>query len=473
MAGTITASGSGSGIDIELLVEKLTAVEREPIENRLNLREVQIQADVSAFGTLKGAITDLKASLSGLSSIPNFSVRSATSSNEDIFTVSASSDAVPGSTTIEVEQLATAQKLVSNDFALPNSAVGQGDLTITVGSNAFNLSIDSNNNTLTGIRDAINDATTNTGVTASILTVDDANSPGNTVSKIVLSSDSTGVDNALTVSVANDADGNDTDGIGLSQLVYVSGVTQNLTELSNAQDAIIEVDGFDVSSSTNTFTGVIPGVTINAVSADLGNTYDMNIALDKSAVKTKVTDLVAALNAYKTTYDFLTEVDLESKESGLLTGDATARTINNQVTRLVSATVSSGTGNYSSLATIGITLSQDGEYELDEDMLDTALNSDFDAVSELIAGDSGIASQLDDKLESFLQSGGIISSINDTLESQLTDISEQRTALDLRIESVEERLRKQFTAMDIIVAQFNSTGDFLTQQLESIQPKKD
>lgn len=470
---SITATGSGSGIDIELLVEKLTAAEREPVENRLNLRQVQIEADVSAFNTLKGALTDLKASLSGLSSIPNFAVRSATSSNEDIFTVSASSAAVPGSTSIKVEQLASAHKIVSNDFAASNSAVGQGDITIDIGSNSFTLSIDNNNNTLSGIRDAINDSSTNTGVTASILTVDDANSPGNTVSKLILTSDSTGNDNAISVTVANDADGNDTDGIGLSQLVYVAGVTQNMTELTSANDALIEVDGFDVSSSTNTFSGVLPGVTINAVSADTGNTYDMNVTLDKSAVKTKVKDLVAALNAYKTTFDFLTEVDLEAKEAGLLTGDAAARTINTQISRTISSSVTEGTGSYTTLASVGIQSTREGEFELDEDALDAALNDDFDAVAELIAGDNGVANQLEDKLDSFLQSGGVISSINDTLEKQLTDIDEQRVALDLRIDSVEQRLRKQFTNMDIIVAQFNTTGDFLTQQLESIAPKKD
>lgn len=469
----ITASGSGSGIDIELLVEKLTQAEREPVENRLNLREVQIQADVSAFGTLKGALSDLRAALSGLSDIPDFAVRSATSSNEDVFTVSASSSAVPGSTTIEVHQLASAHKLVSNDFAASDSAVGQGELTISIGSNSFDLTIDNNNNTLIGIRDAINDASTNTGVTASILTVDDANSPGDTVSKLVLTSDESGVDNAITVSVANDADGNDIDGIGLSQLVYVGGVTTNLSELTEAQDALIAVDGFNVSSDINTFTGVLPGVTINAISADSGNTYDMSIALDKSSAKQKVKDLVEALNAYKTTFDFLTEVDLEANESGLLTGDSTARTINNQINRLVSTTVADGTGNYSSLARIGITLSREGRYELDEDALTDALNDDFDAVAELIAGDSGIADELDDKLDSFLQSGGVISSINATLESQLKDIEEQRSALNLRIESVESRLRKQFTNMDIIVAQFNNTGDFLTQQLDSLKPNKD
>lgn len=467
---TITSAGTGSGIDVELLVETLTKAEREPVENRLNLREVQIQADVSAFNSLKGALTDLRSALSGLSSLSGFATRSATSSDESIFTATASSGSVPGNTEIEVKNLASTHKLVSADYTDADTVVGQGDLTIAVGSDAFTVTIDNTNSTLTEIRDAINDAADNTGVTASILTVDDALNPGETVSKLVLTADESGEDNALTVTVANDATGTDTDTDGLSNLVYDAGTTENLTELSAAEDALIAVDGFDASSSTNVFTGVIPGVTINALSADLGTTYDLNVSYDKAAVKEKLQAFVDALNEYKDTYDFLTEVDLESKEAGLLTGDSTARGIDSQITRTISSVVTEGTGSYTTLASIGISITREGEYELDDSTLSQALNDDFDEVSELIAGDNGVINSLDDKLDSFLQSGGLIASRNETFDAQLEDIQDQRADLELRIESVEKRLRQQFTNMDIIVAQFNSTGDFLTQQLESLNP---
>lgn len=467
---TITSAGTGSGIDVELLIDTLTKAEREPTENRLNLREVQIQADLSAFNSLKGALTDLKSSLSGLSSTSSFATRTATSSDESIFTATAGSGAVSGATTIQVEQLASSHKLVSSDYADNDTVVGQGDLTISVGSDSFTVNIDNSNSTLSGIRDAINEAADNTGVTASILKVDDPLNPGETVSKLVFTSDDTGEDNALTITVANDPTGTDIDTDGLSNLVYEAGVTENLTELTLAQDALIKVDGFDVSSSTNVFSDAIPGVTINALSADPGVSYDLKVAEDKTAVKDKVKDFVQALNEYKVAYDFLTEVDLESKEAGLLTGDSTARGIHSAITRGITSVVSDGTGDYTTLASIGISITREGDYELDDSILSDALEADFDAVSELIAGENGVVNGLDDDLDSFLQTGGIISSRNDTFEAQLKDISEQRVNLELRIESVEKRLRQQFTNMDIIVAQFNSTGSFLTQQLESIAP---
>lgn len=467
---TITSAGTGSGIDVELLIEKISDAERVPTESRLNLREVQIQADVSAFNSLKGALSDLQSGLSGIKTTADFATRTASSSDESIFTATASNAAVAGRSTIEVERLASTHKLVSSDYADSDTVVGQGDLTISVGTEAFTLTIDSSNSTLTGIRDAINDSTSNTGVSASILTVDDPLNAGETVARLVLSSNNSGADNAITVTVANDATGTDTDTSGLSNLVYDEGTTENLTEITDAVDALIKIDGFDVTSNTNVFTGALPGVTINALSADVGVEYDLNVSTDTSGVLDKVQSFVTSLNAYKATYDFLTEVDIEEQEAGLLTGDSTARGINSLLTRTITNTVTEGTDDYTTLASIGISITREGEYQLDTDILSQALSQDFDAVAELVAGDNGIANQLDDQLDSFLQSGGVISSREATFDVQLKDIAEQRVDLTQRIESVELRLRRQFTRMDIIVAQFNNTGNFLTQQLEAIAP---
>ena len=468
---TIRSGGTGSGIDVELLIEKLTDAERTPVESRLNLREVQIQADVSAYNSLKGALKDFQSAISGLNSLTNFATRTATTQDESIFSVSASSVAVPGDTDIKVKQLASSQKLVSGSFTDKDTVVGQGDLQISVGTESFSLKIDNSNSTLIKIRDEINDSASNPGVKASIMTVDDPLNPGQTVSKLVLTAEKSGADNNITVTVTNDATGTDTDSTGLSQLAYDpdSAVT-NLTELTPALDAIINVDTFDVSSSTNVFTGVLPGVTITANSVDLDNTYKLNVKDDTAAVKDKITQFVDALNSYNQTYDYLTAVDVEAKEAGLLTGEATARGINTQLIRTVTSVVSEGTGSFSTLASIGITISREGVYELDSEKLASALNSNFDEVSELIAGENGIAKRLNDQLSESVGSGGVLSAKNATLEAQLKDIADQRADLELRLESVEERLRNQFTAMDIIVAQFNNTGDFLTQQLKSISP---
>ncbi|OUS29692.1 hypothetical protein A9Q99_08435 [Gammaproteobacteria bacterium 45_16_T64] len=467
---TITAGGLGSGIDVDLLVSTLTAAEEEPVKNRLDFREIQVQADISAYTSLKGALSSFQSALSGLTSLADFSTRTATSSSESVFTATASNAGVPSTTDIEVTALASSQKMVSDDYETTSTAIGAGDVTLTIGSDSFTVSIvGGSNNTLTGLRDAINDASDNVGISASILTVDDPVTPGQTVSKLVLNSDKTGEDNAFTITVANDADGDDTDDSGISKFINA-----NLNSIDTATDASITVDGFTATSSTNVFTGVIAGVTLSAVSADPGNTHTLTVASDVSDVSDKISSFVDAFNSFESTYKFLTAVDIEKKEAGLLTGDATVRSLETQIRRVLQSEVGDTTNDtYTSLARIGITVGEEGELVLDQTVLSTALNEEFDEVAELIAGTGGIATQMDGVHDEFLKSGGIIPTREATFQSQLVDIADQRVSLALRLESVEARIRKQFSAMDIIVAQFNSTGDFIKQQFDALNAGRD
>ena len=172
---SITAAGTGSGLDIEKIIETLVESERVPTESRLDKREIEIQAEISAFGSMKGALADFQSAMSSLASVKDLAARAAVSTNEATFTATASSDAAIGSTNIQVTQLASNHKLVSTqEFASASAAVGAGTLTIGLGADSFEVEIVSpDNNTLAGIRDAINEAADNPGVTASILTHSD------------------------------------------------------------------------------------------------------------------------------------------------------------------------------------------------------------------------------------------------------------------------------------------------------------
>lgn len=470
---TITASGSGSGIDVDMLVKELTAAERKATDKRLDVRETQVQADVTAYNSLKGALTDLQKSLSGLTKLRDVSKRTATSSDPEVFTATAGSAAITTTSEIQVDRLAQAHKLVSGNFNNPGAVVGTGTLTLSMGGNSFSINIvDAENDTLGDIRDAINEDANNPGIKASILTVADPDNPGQRVSKLVLTSEKTGAENAITVSVT-DSDGDNTNTSGLSQLVYEPGVTQNLTEVSAAQDARIYVDGFEATSSTNTFNGVIEGVTINAVSADPGNTHSLNVGVDSNAVKTKVAAFVEAYNTYKKTFDYLTDYDAGEKQAGLLTGDSAARSVAASLNRALTSVNTEGTGDYNALATIGITRSRSGQMELDSDMLAEALSADFDSVANLLAGDEGIMTKFDAAIDDLTNSAdGMLTARNKTLQDQLKQIDDQRAAFELRMTSFTERIREQFTSMDIIVAQFKNTGDFLTAQLDSMTGSK-
>ncbi len=469
----IQAGGSGSGINVNQLVTDLTAAERKATDNRFNLRETQVSADVTAYNSLKGALTDLQKSLSGLTTLREVSKRTATSSDTDVFTATAGTSAVTTSSEIQVDRLAQAHKLVSGNFSSAGDVVGTGTMTLSMNGNSFSINVvDAENDTLADIRDAINESADNPGIKASILTVADSDNPGSTVSKLVLTAEKTGEDNAISVTVTDD-DGDNTNTSGLSQLAYESGVTENLTQVAAAQDARIFVDGFEATSATNTFTGVIEGVSITAVSADPGNTHSLNVGVDSNAVKEKVSAFVEAYNTYKKTYDYLTKYDAAEKKAGLLTGDSAARSVEVALNRALTSVKTEDTGDFNALATIGITRSREGEMQLDSDMLGDALAADFDSVANLLAGDDGIMTKFDDAIDQMANSAdGMLTARNKTLQDQLKEIEDQRAAFELRMTSFTDRIREQFTTMDIIVAQFKNTGDFLTQQLESLNSSK-
>ena len=213
-----------------------------------------------------------------------------------MITASVGEGSVPISSDIEVLTLAQKSKLASSAFANGDSIVGNGQLDISVGVDTFSISINDNNNTLIGIRDAINDNADNAGVSASIITADDG-------SHLVLTSEESGTANVLSVTVTGDGDGNDTDAAGLSNLVFVAGGTQNLQEIDIAQDATLTVDGFDVTRSSNEISDVIEGVTLSLKdigTAALSVTEDRSVG--KSAVEAAVTaynDLIISLNTQR------------------------------------------------------------------------------------------------------------------------------------------------------------------------------
>ena len=469
---SITAAGTGSGLDIETIIETLVEAERMPTDTRLDTREIQIEAEITAFGSMKSAVSDFQSAMSGLSSLKELAARSASSTNEETFTATASSGAAVGTTDIQVTQLASNHKLVSNaNFTSTSDEVGTGDITLSLGGVGFTINVISGeNSSLLGIRDAINDNTENPGITASILTVSDG--AGGTVSKLVLTADETGEDNNITVSVSGDSDGNDTDDSGLSAFAF-AGEGQpgsSMIQKSPAQNAELLLDGeFVVTSNTNQFSDAIEGVTITALKADTENTETMTIALDQTAITERLNEFVEAFNTLSDTLAFLTDYDVDTGEAGLLTGDFVARTIETQLRRAVSDVVEDATSGFNSLASIGITTQRDGSIALDESKLNTALANNFDDVAELLAGEEGIVKRLDDKIDTFLRSDGAISSRTKTFQTQLDDIDEQRIRLDRRIASFEERIRAQYTNLDILVGQLQSTGDFVTQQLDIIK----
>ena len=229
---SITSTGIGSGLDIAGIVQQLVIAEGQPVEARITQQESRAQAKLSAFGSLKAALADFRDKLDIMKSLDKFLVRRAVSGNEDYFTVTADSNAVPSGYAVEVAQLAQAQKLTSGAFTDSDTVVGTGTLTIQVGTEIVSLQIDAENNTLAGIRDAINEAVDNPGVGASIVNADSG-------SYLILTAEKTGVANTITVTQSG-GDG------GLAALEYDPPTSTALTETIAAQDGLIRIDGFEL-----------------------------------------------------------------------------------------------------------------------------------------------------------------------------------------------------------------------------------
>ncbi len=397
---TISSPGLGSGLDVQNIVSQLVAAEGQPANLRLSRKEAQYQAELSALGTFKSALSSFQGTLSSLTAAASFRPRTASSSDTDILTVSAGGKAAEASYAVSVEQLAQAHKLASAAFSdTTSSATGGNGGTLTFRFGTFSggtftvnperatatVTISAADSSLQGIRDAVNNA--DIGVTATIIN-------DGTGNRLVFVSNYSGAANSLEITVTDD-DGNDTDNAGLSQFAYdpaaAAGSGKNLTETVAAQDARVIIDGLTVTSSSNTLDQAIEDVTFNLVKESPGTNVTVTVSQNTSSVVSAVEGFVNGYNDFIQTVNDLTRYDPETGESGTLIGDSLVRSIRSQVQRIMVQQVSGLSGKYRSLADLGIKTQSDGTLSMDSGKLSSALDEDPDAVARVFAA-SAVAS---------------------------------------------------------------------------------
>ena len=378
MAG-ISSLGIGSGVLNSDLVDQLVAAERKPTETRLTQKTQQAEALLSAYGKLRSAVTELRLPMRQLSSPENLKAFSASSSNDDIGVSVDSTKASRGTYSVEVTSLASAQALASRDVFTDRDAtsVGQGTLELSVGDKITNITIDSSNDTLQGLANAINEA--DAGVSAGIIDTGSGY-------QLVLSADETGTANAVSISVTGDSAGTDTDNTGLSRFAFNAGMDADsgLKETITASDAVMDINGVTVTRSTNTFENVIDGLTFDIKET---GTSTIKVAQDFGAVADRVQGFVDKFNALQSTIDSLAGFNAEAGVGSLLTGDSTVRTIQSQLRNILTRVVP-GMENASvrSLADVGITTDfETGGLEFDRAKFEEVLKANPDEVTALFA----------------------------------------------------------------------------------------
>jgi flagellar hook-associated protein 2 len=393
----LTATGIGSGLDIESLVTQLISAERSPVETRLVARESALTAELSGFGSLKSALSTFQDSISNLNKLSSFGQRTTTSSNTDAVVASANSTAASGSYSLSVSQLASSHSLASTGYASTSDVVGTGTLTIRFGSTNYTspdpgpesydgftvnpekgtatITIDSDNNTLTGVRDAINGA--KIGVTAVIVNDESGY-------RLLIGSDDGGEKNSLEISVTDTGDNDDLDSAGLSALSF-NGSATNLAQTVAARDALFTVNGLSIRSSDNRASGVIEGLDITLKDVTGTSPVTVTVAQDRQAVKSAIQSFVSGYNNYISTVNSLTAYDPETGVAGPLQGDFSARSIASQVRRAITDSAAGFGGSFSSLSELGITTDGDGKLAINSSRFDAALENAFDDVVGVFA----------------------------------------------------------------------------------------
>jgi flagellar hook-associated protein 2 len=467
---SISSPGTGSGIDVNALVSDILRAESEPTLFRLAEREAELQAQISGLGLLRADLESVQSSVEDLLDVDLFRRKTASivGGDEEI-SASASPSAVASSYSIDVSTLATAQKLASVGFSDATAEVGSGRLIIQPGSTGtpFTVDIPSSAKTLADVRDAINAASGNPGVSATLITVDAVG--GGSETRLVLNAADTGTESALTVTVVDD-DGNHTDALGLSRLTFDpngSGV-ENMSENPPAIDASLTIDGQTVTSSSNSISEAIEGVTIDLASTTDAGPVTLTIGDDRGAIITAITGFASAYSSFRGTVTQLTDFDAETGQAGILIGDSGVRTVVSQFQRQLSFQFDTG-GEFDTLSSVGISVQSDGTLSIDSDRLNQALDDDPESLRSLFSGTEGFARNVDNLLSGFVSGGGVLELRNEALTRRIDDINSQRETLNRRLTNREATLLAQFNAMDAIVSQLQTTSTFLTQQLSALR----
>ncbi|ONA11683.1 flagellar filament capping protein FliD, partial [Burkholderia pseudomallei] len=429
------------------------------------------QTTLSALGTLKAALTALQAGIGSLSDGTLTQKFTATATGTGL-TATTGAGAVAGSYSVAVTQIATSQTLSSGAFNATQQ-LGTGTLTLSVGGKSTSISIDSTNNTLSGIAAAINSASNNPGVTATIVTGTDG-------AHLVLRSASTGAANVINVGVSNLSGDNGLSSLAVTSTASTTGGQSTIrsggsvawTQSTSAQDAEFTVGGIAASSASNAVSGAIAGVTLNLTQAAVGATQTLNVTTDTTAQATAITNVVNLYNTVITTMSSLSSLSgagTSSQSAGPLLGDSTLNMIRNSLARVVGAGVTTG-GSTTSLASIGIKFADgssssqtDGALTIDTAKLNAALQNSPSTVAALFNSTNGIGAQLNTTIQNYVQTGGVFDTRSNALNQDLKSLAQQQTRLASYASQLTSQYNAQFTALNTLMAQMNSNSNYLTQ----------
>jgi len=461
------------GLDVLSIVDSLIEVERTPI-TRLQQNAESFQDRIAAYRTFNTKLLALKTCVGSLLfhgedvplnmpagyddrfSASLFALRKATSSDEAVVVATAGKGPTTGNFSVTVSRLAKSNAYASNNFASSTAVQTQtGSLVIQDGAgDPVTIAIDSSNNTLEGIKCAINAA--GAGCSATILN-DGSAQPY----RLVITSDGSGTANALTIT---------------NNLTEGAGAAVSLAESVAAQDAALTINGVDITSSSNTVTGAVEGVTF-LLRSESGSAT-VQIDHDTDAIAAGIQDLITKYNDVVSYITSQSRYNSATRSAGILSGDFTLRQAQMELVTTITQSIESGYESVKVLAQAGITLSNSGLLSLDESELREQLASNFDATAHLLLSDAldaagntvSLAPLLHQRLANLTDSiEGPIHRATDAIEKNIQRINEQVEQMELRLEARRELLTAQYARADEALRQLTVLQSSMSSLMNSLE----
>ena len=472
ISAVMATLGGGAGVDIRKLSEDLTNAERAPLESRLNRSKEQTSAEISAYSALKYDVENLISKFRSLDDAAELLSSEASSTDESKVKVSAvTGSAKAGTHSITISALATQQINISSSYSASSQSLNGGasfDLSITdSGGNVTTVSISDGNDNPAGIVAAIDSA--NAGVSATLLAVNADSS----AYRIVLSGDATGSENSFVVSSSlDDADLGFHDATNGNNQQSGGVYSQQL-----AVNAAFTMDGVSLERASNSVGDVLDGVTLDLVGVSTAGITKIDVDKTTAQLKSKLQDVVAAYNSVKLSLREASNPDSDDEViGGALANDfAAVRQVRTVLYRAITQGSSTLSGSIGALRDIGIEITRSGDLAFNENKFDTVMSTNASDVSTMLSAGTNDQSEYDsapqglardvisDLEESLTDSiDGLFTSRTASSASALADYEDELVELEVRMNTVFERYLEQFTVMETLVSQLNSTRTSLS-----------
>jgi flagellar hook-associated protein 2 len=447
----ITFSGFNQ-IDFSAILNAVMQQERQPLD-QLNTQKKTLESQNTIFGTLATKLGNLKSASDALQEVDSLAALTATSSDTGVG-VSATSGSVAGTYDVVVTELARAQVMTSSSSyaALTTVVATAGTLTFTPAVGAAVAVTLTGSTTLEGLASAIN-AETDSPVAASVVQT----APG--TYKLVLTGKETGTDNAYTfTSTLTGGQGltySDTDTNGVYGDVPLSDHTQS------ALNAAFTVNNLAISSSSNTVTDAVPGVTLTLRKKDPATTVTIGVTQDVAAAKAVVEKFVSAYNDVVAFHRDQDTASLAGKAS--ISRDPLLRSFRNGIRTALGDDYNAG-GTYTKLAGVGLGFDSTGKMTLDDDVFEEALASSPIDVQRLFSGttgNGGAFGALTDMIEEYTEAGGLVASARTRITDQVRTMNRRLDNLEEKLLRRREALQKEYIAADMAMTRMKAQSSSL------------